>query len=1061
MPRKTSSSKTTDSEKEPKPRRNAKASPEKEEKTAPKPEPATRKTAAKASSKKAIEPETQPEAADGPQTAAEAKPKRAPRKKKEAEPQAKAKPPAKRPRAKRDAAPSEEPVQADVAAEEKPKRAARAKAAKPARTKRGKAKDESYDAESDLPVPIWRAVERQGEATAPAASANGKVGERKSRRRRRKDLEDTEITAAAALESKPRGKRQETEAEAAIALAEPLPPVVEPPKEPPPKPMIPIPDDAPQVIVKDGVSMLVRNKRVYPPISFFGSASDERRAGTVLEEIRLAAARGIHLHTHLVELEVDHDSVDSAVSFAGYLLKKTLEVDPDAQVLFRLVFVAPAGWSESYPNATFSEESGRLADPSLCDDDYWGVARDCLQTFVKSLRLLEERDHILGLHLERGEWFFADGAGYDTSKAALHKFREWARARYLNDIVALRAAWFDGDLEFDQLTIPEYRNPAEGGETFVRSSRKERRWVDYHLFLSDSTVARISELAYSAKEASEGYFLLGVSYGYTFEWSHPSSGHLSLGKLLRNPEIDFIAGPPSYRNREAGGAASFPSPIDSYPINGKLYISEEDYKTAIGDWKEPDDFNPVIRTPQALESVHWRGAGAALAHASGVCWMDLWGNGWLKTSTIWDRGAKVKDCLMLRLGTPLTDPDIAVFIDERALAYLADQHSFAVLVQNVRESVLRAGVSAGFYLLSDLTHRESFPESRLYVFLNAWDLRPDLRAAIKNRCQRDGKVLFWLYGAGMFDSGRESLERAREVTGVALKPQPFQSTTGTTILNRRHPLCDAFPERGIIGGSRLGTSYFAIPEDALVLGEYSQTGLPSFVVKEFATGDPQLHWKSVFMGEPVVTPALVRALSLMAGAHVWNYQDDVVHVRPPFLTVHCSGTGPRAITLPDKWAAYNLVSQDWVATEASSLRFHALDGSTHLFLVGRHADIEALLQKDPDDLLHLDEIPSRAENTVRLDAYSFDVPIMKLGEWMEGGTLDDVSEDWLLHPKVSDLEEEEAAPEEEVERTVGRRRRRRGGRRDGDRPSGGERAAPKGNGGEDDLGMHVVFRKRD
>ena len=808
--------------------------------------------------------------------------------------------------------------------------------------------------------------------------------------------------------------------------------------------------------MRNGIPIIVRDTKVYPPISFFGSASDERRAKTVLEEVRLAAENGIHLHVHLVELEVDPKAVDAAVAFAGYMLKKTLEVDRDAQVLFRTVFVARPGWNEKYKEGAYSDQSGRLADPSLCDEGFWSVARDCLKAFVKSLRMLDETGHIMGLHLERGEWFFAEGSGYDTSRAAVLKFREWARARYLNDVVALRAAWFDGDADFENLAVPEFVLPGEDGQKFMRSSRKERRWVDYHLFLSDSTVARIADLAYAAKEASDGYFLVGVSYGYTFEWSHPYSGHLSLGKLLRTPEIDFIAGPPSYRSREPGGAAPFPSPIDSFPLNGKIYISEEDFKTAIGDWKEPDDFNPIIRTPQALESVHWRGIGAGLAHASGVSWMDLWGNGWLKTSTIWQRGAKARECLTMRLGTPRTDPDIAVFIDERSLAYLVDQQSFAVLVQNVRESVLRAGVSAGFYLLSDLTHREQFPESKLYIFLNAWDLRTDLRAAMKNRLQRDGKVLFWLYGAGMFDSGRESLERAREVMGVALKPQPFHSTTGTTILNRKHPLCEAFPEKGIIGGAKLGTSYFAIPEEALVLGEYSQTGLPSFLIREFTQGSPELHWKSVFMGEPVVTPALVRALSMLAGAHVWNHQDDVVHVSSPYLTVHCSGTGPRAITLPEKWSAYSLNTREWVVNDSSSLRFNALDGSTHVFLVGRTADIEHILSASPDDLLHLDEIPKADENTVRFDAFSFDVPIMKLGEWMEGGTLDDVSEDWLLHPNVADIDRETEEPAEEVEQ-VGRRRRRR--KRDGDRDRRTGTATIEAR--EQDLAMQIVFRKRE
>lgn len=121
------------------------------------------------------------------------------------------------------------------------------------------------------------------------------------------------------------------------------------------------------------------------------------------------------------------------------------------------------------------------------------------------MRALPEADSILGLHLDRGEWFSVDGLGYDTSKAARDKFRDWARTRYRNDIVALRAAWFDGVADFNKLEVPPY--PAhDEGDKFVHANRKERPWVDYHLFLSDVAVGRIAELAYATKFASDGYF---------------------------------------------------------------------------------------------------------------------------------------------------------------------------------------------------------------------------------------------------------------------------------------------------------------------------------------------------------------------------------------------------------------------------------------------------------------------------------------------------------------------------------------------------------------------------
>ncbi|MBS1717943.1 MAG: hypothetical protein JSS72_09465 [Armatimonadetes bacterium] len=918
--------------------------------------------------------------------------------------------------------------------------------------------DFSDFADHDFPMPVWRAVTRSAKRSEPEV-------QRRSRRGgggRRGEEQRKPVTAAEALQPE-EPKRGRTRGRVA-PKAEPKPVEIPKPEPVPPfiptKPAIPIPADAPQVVRRDGIPILVRDGNVLPPLFFFGGASSEKQIKTVLEEVKMAAMSGIHLHAHLLEFEVDIAVSHENAQAAAYLLKRTVEIDPEAQVIFRIVFKAPRGWQHNYPKAKYYTHDGAPAEPSLADDQFWGEASRLLQSFVKKMRAHELNKHILGLHLERGEWFMAKDWGYDNSEAAKIKFRDWCRTRYVGDIVTLRAAWFDGDANFDTIQVVEYQPEGAEGDRFVRSSRRQRRYVDYHLYLSDMTMARIEDLAHAVKEASEGYFLVGASYGYTFEWSHPSNGHLALGKLLRARDIDFIAGPPSYVSREPGGSAPFPGPIDSFSLNGKLFISEEDFKTAIATREEPDDFNPTIKTPQALESVHWRGAGAALAHGAGACWMDLWGNGWLKTANIWQRAAIIKKALITRLATPLADPDVAVLIDERSLAYLVDPQAFHLLVQNVRESVLRAGVSAGFYLMSDLVHRDRFPEAKLYVFLNAWDIRSDLRAAIKQKLQRDDKVLFWLYAGGLFEAGREALERAREATGIALKLQPYHSKSGSTIINRRHPLCEAMADRPMVSETQLEPSYFAIPEGAVVLGEYSQTGLPSFVVKEFDGPKPEDRWKSVFLGEPIVTPALIRSLAQMAGAHVYNYQEDVVHAGAPFLTVHCKKAGARAIALPNKFSAYNLVSGQWQPLDGTSLKFTAIEGSTHSFLVGIKEEIEQLLELDPETLLKMAVLPPREEESHREDIANFDVPIMRLGEYMEDSSDEESPDDWFLNPKMIDLPP--LPPQVEQTETSRRRRPRRRGDRGGSEESTYARKDAEAPVFEDeDLSMSVVFRKRD
>lgn len=858
-------------------------------------------------------------------------------------------------------------------------------------------------------------------------------------------------------EREERRQPKERRSQEPAAQKEPPAPKVQIP-EPVKRERISVPVDAPQVVLRNGLASLVRDRKVIPPVFFFASALDEKHLANVLEEVKMSAENGIHVYSLLTELEVRENGAADAVKFTNYIAEKITEVDSDAQFILRTVFVAPNDWSKNYPKAVYKQADGQLAEPSFCDDAFWGEAEKCLTSLIEGMKAATSGSRLLGVHLERGEWFLGSNSGYDKSTAAVDKFQSWLRHRYGNDPVSLRAAWFDGSVTFESAGVPDFNAIKSGEGDFVRTDRRSRRWIDYHLFLSDVIVERITDLAYASKKAANGSLLVGASYGYSFEWSHPGSGHLSLGKLLRSPDIDYVAGPPSYKNREPGGSAPFPFPVDSFALNGKLALSEEDFKTPISGRPEPDDFNPVMKTPQALESVHWRGAGSALAHGSGVCWMDTWGNGWLNSRGIWERAKKVKTALMWRLGAETKDPDVAMFIDERSLAYLVDERAFGVLVQNVRESILRAGLSVGFYLLSDLAHRENFPEAKLHVFVNAWDIRPEVRSAIKTRLQKDNKVLFWLYCAGLFEGGRESLERAREATGIALRPQPFNSKPGTTLLNMRDPLCRVLPEGRMAEGGQLEPSYFAIPEDAAVLGEYSQTGLPSFVVRKFPTpGTTDEPWTSVFLGEPVVTPGLFRSLGAMAGCHIWNHDDDVIHARPPFLTIHCTGAGQRTVTLPDKWSAYDIVRGEWMAVENCSMKFIAMDGASHSFLVGHRAEIQEILNSNPDVEMLESEVLAHQDNTVHWDSIKFDVPIMKLDEWVEETWSEELADDLLLKPSMMEVE---ADGEEEEQEAPSRSRGGRRFKRNRGRKDNAQKPDP-GAAKHQESGISFLFRKRE
>jgi hypothetical protein len=63
----------------------------------------------------------------------------------------------------------------------------------------------------------------------------------------------------------------------------------------PPRALIDIPEDAPQIVMRNGVPTLVRETKVYPNFWFYAAPPDEERIMTVLQEIRQAAESGVHV----------------------------------------------------------------------------------------------------------------------------------------------------------------------------------------------------------------------------------------------------------------------------------------------------------------------------------------------------------------------------------------------------------------------------------------------------------------------------------------------------------------------------------------------------------------------------------------------------------------------------------------------------------------------------------------------------------------------------------------------------------------------------------------------
>ena len=848
-------------------------------------------------------------------------------------------------------APEDTPEQEPLAEAETPEEESVSK------RRRGRRRNSSGAALSpDLPDVEAPVVESESDIEAGEEAETGdeaaKQGKRSRRgRRRRGGLEEvtTEMLEAAGsallLPEEIADTVEDEEDDALLVYPPPAPPTYHAP--PLVARALPPADDvtAPRVTATleaqaRGLPKINVNGTNHAPYFFFVNTETARDGETVDAQIREAAANGIHLFSGVMYLPLRNAYGDRSFGAIDALVQQVLAADPEGFVLPRLQFVPTNYWVRTHSDQLAKYANGEEGDVSLASTEFWADCVDALEALVAHFNdpSTPGGDRVIGLHLDRGEWFYDAQSGYDLSQPNQIAFQHWLHAKYQN-LYALRAAWHDADVTFEDASVPAWPGVSavvKKTDTSLYFTRREGRWPDFAQFASEIVAEIIGGLAEAIKTLSQGRLLVAASYGYTLEFAgRNDSGHLALGKLLRSPFVDIIAGPNSYAGRGVGSPAAFGAPLDSVSLHGKLWLVEDDTKTFLADSETDDTYNPKIASGADTQAIHQRHFGAALAHRAGVTWMDLWGQGWLNSPDIWrELGSLAGEAARWEQLVPNapTAPDVAVFVDEASLAYLkTDPNGLGThLVSRTRDLLLRAGGSVGFYLQSDVT-LPSFPDAKLYLFVNALRLTTEERAAIREKLQKPGKTLAWLYAPGVFDENGPSSEEAGEVVGMALRPQPWNSRGGSQATEIKHPITDK-----IRGVKRLGTDeilnpLYAISDpQAIVLAEYAATGAASLAVREHKAG-----WKSVFFGDPALTTELLRGLYAYANIPVYDSQDDTVFAgNDGSLTIHGSFTGQRTISLPRKASVYDVFDGKIIASNARSFRAFVRARTTRLYLWG-------------------------------------------------------------------------------------------------------------------------------
>ena len=656
--------------------------------------------------------------------------------------------------------------------------------------------------------------------------------------------------------------------------------------------------------------------------------------GPVVQEHQLAAKAGVRIHSFETPMPWAGEGYEPNYAGVDECFDAMLKADPDGLLLPRFGTYPPPDWYKKNPSEVMLYDDGSRGQPSMPSEIWRRDVERSLRSYIKHVESRYGK-HTIGYHpcgQHTGEWFYDrtwEGRMAGFEPAFVEGFRKFVRTRYGGNVEALRNAWRDKAAAFDTIAAPTKEERLQAGLGVFRDPRTERRLIDWNEYLQIAMVEPLEGFARVIKETTSRRKLAVIFYGYQFEIAalpHGSvaSGHLAMGRLLQCPDVDVLCSPISYADRGLVGSTQFMVAVDSVRLHGKLWLNEDDARTYLS---SKDDIFSRVDTLEHTRWVHMRNFGPLLTRRITCWWMDLPSIGWLNSPEIWDNLGKLKQLYDRDLGKPSQyAPQIAVVVDEKSQYHLAYSRTLdAPLLAILRSRYNRIGAPVGIYLLDDLIAGK-VPESRLYIFPNAFTLTTQERTSLKTQLQRDGKVAVWMYGAGLI----------RDNAGTAnmsdLLKMPIEQSTNAQSDKIRWTDADV-PLLAGLKNSLLQlpadpTPALTIadrPEHCRVLARFVEGNKAAVAVREEPT------YTTIYAGILTLPTDFLRNCARMAGVFLYVESDEVVQTDGRWLFISATTAGKKEIHLPRRATVRDAMTGQTIDTNIDRWQVDLQQGETRVY----------------------------------------------------------------------------------------------------------------------------------
>jgi len=684
-----------------------------------------------------------------------------------------------------------------------------------------------------------------------------------------------------------------------------------------------------------GLPTLFINKELRFPMIGKGAAWDETR---VLE----CANSDIHLYIPNWAYVYSRGECNfSSFDNFAYI---TLSNDPDAYIMVMVLLDSDDFWDRLHPDQLCTFADGTKKRQSFSSQIWrqeFGIA---LGKLVEHINNSPYANRVIGYFILAGEgfeWIYWGVYGGekkfpDYSKCAVSRFREWLRRKYNNNLSLFRSKWHDNKIEFDNVSIPTKEERIRKDFFVFRNPQKSQNVIDYYTFHSENMADSIIHFAKIVKQKTKNRAICGTFYGEFMEHSglgyiFLNGGHLALRKVLDSPYIDFVASPISYRFREVGGSGPYMIPKNSVYLHNKMLFHEADIRTYLSSLDAGyGRTNNLKDTISVLKREYLK----MLTEGIGLWWnLD---KSWFISKPIFNffsQAEKIgKESLNKR---KLTPSEIAMIVDERSPIYMSLEPSeLKNLGKNLNNELIsmqrgplhRIGAPFDTYLLSDVLDYD-IPDYKLYIFLNPFYLTERERKIIKNKFEKDGHFLLWVYAPGFIDEDGFSIKNSSELTGIRLNYEAKEAPLTVNVLKDKFRDKIGTNSYGMKG--EVGPVFYIDDPEVEVLGRLKCNNKIGLGIKRFK------DWTSIYSSTPPLPDELLRVFAKMAGVHIYIDSGDVIFVNENYLGIHTSTSGEKLIKLRNKCSPYELFKHKYFGRNIKEFSFKAKKNITYIFELRR------------------------------------------------------------------------------------------------------------------------------